>query len=138
MITAVDTSVILDILTDDPSWAEASQQALTQAAREGSLILCETVLAEIIPCLQGDEINELLDNWGLCFMPSSKAAAEDAGRMYARYLQRKGPAKRVIADFLVGAHALHHADRLLARDRGYFRDYFKQLTLIEPVFIPRK
>jgi predicted nucleic acid-binding protein len=38
----------------------------------------------------------------------------------------------VIADFLIGAHALVHADRLFARDPGHFRDYFKALSILDP------
>jgi len=48
------------------------------------------------------------------------------------YLSRSGRAKRVLPDFLIGAHALEHTQRLLARDRGYYRDYFKGLEVIDP------
>ncbi len=47
-------------------------------------------------------------------------------------LSRGGEAKRVVADFLIGAHALRSADRLLARDRGYLRDYFASLDVWDP------
>jgi len=55
-----------------------------------------------------------------------------AGEIFAHYLQMGGKAKRMIADFLIGAHAKTFADRLLARDRGYLRDYFDKLKLWEP------
>ena len=41
-------------------------------------------------------------------------------------------ARRPVADLLVGAHALLQADRLLTRDRGFYRDYFRGLKVIEP------
>jgi predicted nucleic acid-binding protein len=57
-----------------------------------------------------------------------------AGEMFGTYLRRRRKAdpRRLVPDFLIGAHARLLADRLLARDRGYYRDYFKGLALVEP------
>lgn len=132
MVTAVDTSVLLDVVTDDPRWADASEAALRRASREGSLVIGECVLAEITPALGAAAIAEFLDDWNLCFIPSSRASALLAGKLFGTHLARGGKGGRVVPDFLIGAHAQLHAERLLARDRGYLRDYFKKLTVWQP------
>ena len=134
MRTALDSSVILDVLTNDKIWADPSHKSLNEAISRGSLVIGECALAEIIPALASGDLEAFLADWGIQFVPSSRAAAIYAGGMYRAYLSRKGTAKRVLPDFLIGAHAMHHADRLLARDRGYYRDYFSGLQLIEPHF----
>lgn len=55
-----------------------------------------------------------------------------AGEYFARHLKRGGKQGRIVADFLIGAHAQMHADRLLARARGYLRDYFEDLLVLDP------
>ena len=72
----------------------------------------------------------MLRDLGIEFVPGSEAAAVLAGQHFARYLERGETTGRVVPDFLIGAHAQVHADRLLARDRGYLRDYFSKLTVI--------
>jgi predicted nucleic acid-binding protein len=69
---------------------------------------------------------------GVEFCPMDERAAALAGRMWNAYRSAGGKRERVIADFLIGAHAMVHADRLLTRDRGYFRAYFNGLALVEP------
>ncbi|MDF1569666.1 MAG: type II toxin-antitoxin system VapC family toxin [Spirochaetaceae bacterium] len=133
MITALDTSVILDVITDSPIFADSSERAIRQAGLEGKLVVCECAVAEILPALGTIEsVKELLSDWQIEFSPLSLESSLIAGEMYSRYLLRRGSAKRVLADFLIGAHASEHADRLLARDRGYYRDYFDNLLLWIP------
>lgn len=132
MRTVLDSSVILDVVTDDPVWADASEAALVEAMGKGALVVGECVLAEIAPALGEEDLGAFLDEWRITYAATGREAAIAAGRMYAAYLQRGGTAKRVLPDFLIGAHALENGARLLARDRGYYRDYFDGLTVIEP------
>jgi len=132
MRTALDTSVILDVITDDPDWGDASEAALLGAYRLGALVIGECVLAEIVPALKSNDLNAFLREWRIQYLPTSQSAAIRAGRMFECYLRRSNQQKRVLPDFLIGAHALEHCKRLLARDRGYYRDYFEGLDLTEP------
>jgi predicted nucleic acid-binding protein len=136
MRTAIDSSVVLDVLLADPRHAARSEAALRRCAAEGALIVGESVVAEIVPALgaRESEVGHLLREWGVEFVPSTEKSAALAGTMFGTYLARRrtaGP-RRVVPDFLIGAHAVLLADRLLARDRGYYRDYFKGLDLLEP------
>ena len=132
MITAVDSSVLLDVLCEDPKHARASEAALRAAMTRGSLIVCECVVAEIGPALADAEVADFLRDWRLEFVPSSLESARVAGSHFRRYLERAPRATRVLPDFLIGAHAAQFADCLLARDRGYLRDYFGGLRVIIP------
>ncbi len=132
MVTAIDTSVLLDVLLNDAQHAAASIAALRRAAAEGSLVISETALAEIVPALKPWEIPQFLADWKLTFLPSTQAVAVLAGGMFRSYLENGGKRGRVVPDFLIAAHAQQLCDRLLARDRGYYRSYFTHLTLWDP------
>ncbi|HEB31817.1 MAG TPA: PIN domain-containing protein [Spirochaetes bacterium] len=133
MITAVDSSVILDVLADSDNFTRSSEGALKTADSDGKLIICDCVLAEIYPSLNDEVLfREFLSDWKLEYIPSSKESALLAGKYFALYLSRGGSKKQTIPDFLIGAHAFSHAERLLARDRGYLRKYFTGLQVWDP------
>jgi len=131
MATAVDSSVLLDVLLADPVHAATSESALIKMA-PGGLIINEVVIAEIRPVLTNASVREVLADWQITFVPSSLESAILAGDMFQIYLERGGKRGRVVPDFLIAAHAQIHAQSLLARDRGYYRDYFSNLKIYDP------
>lgn len=133
MITAVDSSVLLDVLLNDPSFAVLSLAALEQCRNEGKVIICEAVIAEISPVFSGRrDIEEFLEDSAAVFTPISREASIESGQMFARYFKSGGKRGRVAADFLIGGHAKLQADRLLSRDNGFYRKHFDGLKVISP------
>jgi len=131
MITAVDTSTLLDVFTADARYLLGSQDALRKAMQEGRLILCEVVLAELRPCFKKrSALLDALEKLDVDFQPVSMQAALLAGEVWKRYRQSGGKREHLIPDFLVAAHAMDSADRLLTRDRGFYRRWFRGLKLI--------
>lgn len=126
MITALDSSVIIDVLIDDRKWKDPSLRALKQARAQGQLIVSSFVLAEITPVVGEKNMPDFLEDWELDHVGGTLQAALDAGKAFSQYLHRGGKRGRIIADFLIGAHARHHADRLLTRDAGFMKEYFKK------------
>lgn len=129
---AVDSSVLVDLLSDSPR-TDAAASAVRDALRQGPLVLCDIVLAEVCTSLHhGSDVLQVLEEAGLAYLPIEAKAALRAGEMQRRYRQRGGRRERTVPDFLVGAHALLQCDGLVTFDAGFFRDYFKGLKVIVP------
>ena len=154
MITAVDTNVLLDLLIPGAPHGDESEQALAEALGAGALVVSEPVYAELAGHFPDPgDLDRFLDHGGIRLLPSSADALHRAGRAWRDYRTRRPallvcaqcghaqdvrcgqcngpirPRQHVVADFMIGAHALVHADRLLTRDRGYYATYFPELVV---------
>lgn len=133
MITAVDTNVILDVLTGDRRHGPGSAAALRLASSGGALIACTAVWAEVVGAFADVRVvTSRLERLQIEHVADDRQVATTAGRVHRAYRISGGTRRRILPDFLIGAHALVHADRLLTRDRGFYRDRFDRLTVLDP------
>ena len=134
MITAIDTNIIIDILEPDPIFGPASKAALKRCFQDGSVIACEVVWAEVVTAY-GSRIKEAVDvmsRIGIEYSAMTLEATLEAAQRWSTFRKKNKVRDRIVADFLVGGHALALSDRLLTRDRGFYRDYFKPLKVKSP------
>lgn len=133
MITAIDTNVILDLLFPDPVFAEPSRRALLEAQELGAVSACDVVWAEVAAWFPDSRsAEEALEKLDIRFAALDPAVPLAAGPAFSAYRRAGGSRDRIVADFLIGAHALLRSDGLLTRDKGFYRTYFKKLKVIDP------
>lgn len=133
MITAVDTNVLLDVFTADARHGAASRDALRRCWAEGGLVACEVVWAEVSAAFpDGAAAAQALDALEVAYDPLDRATALAAGIAWRRYRSTGGTRRRILPDLLIGVHATTRAERLLTRDRGFYRLAFESLTILDP------
>ena len=133
MITAIDTNILLDILTGN-AHAQAALTALDKAATQGALTVCEIVYSELAAAFEGDQslLDSFLKDAGVQFQSSSPSTLAAAGAAWRTYRNQGGPRTRLLPDFLIGTHAQLLAHRLLTRDKDFYKTRFTTLTILSP------
>ena len=133
MITAIDTNVLLDILVPNEEFYKASSDALQDSAIAGSLVVSDIVYAELCIHFEGQrECDAFLDSNQIRVQALTREAHFLASRAWRTYRRQGGRRTRILADFLIGAHAQKQATRLLSRDRGFYHKLFPPLDLYDP------
>ena len=128
MISAVDTSVLLDVFLPDERHGPRSKEWLRDAYDRGAILVCDVVYAELVPAFEGrSKLDEALREINVTISPINTSIAFEAGLRWLRYRKAGGPRTRIISDFLIGAHATTLADAFITRDRGFYETYFPEL-----------
>jgi predicted nucleic acid-binding protein len=159
MITAVDTNIILDVLIPGEPFGESSKELLDHYLSKGKLILCEVVFAELAAMFPSEEeLTSFLADTKMSLAHSNEISLYMAGSRWAEYVRKSAKNRltcgkcghafeapcpqckafltkrlHVLADFLIGAHALVQADCILSRDLGVYRTYFSDLNVIDSI-----
>jgi hypothetical protein len=137
MRTAIDTNVISALWSGEPA-SQGMAALLGRAKNEGGLVICAPVYVELLayPKATRTFLEQFLAATHIVtdFM-LEEAVWQEAGAAYAAYAQRRrqskdGSSKRLLVDFLVGAHALLKADRLLTLDAPRYRVAFPKLVMM--------
>lgn len=130
--TFVDSSVLLDLFTDDPEWGDWSQAQLTRAAQRGALVVNAIVLAEVAPRFERVEVLRATLPSMAVIEEIPLAAAFLAGHAHTAYRQAGGKRQAILPDFLIGAHAAVTGRPLLTRDPRRVATYIPGAILISP------
>lgn len=132
-MTLIDTNVLLDLVTDDPRWADWSIAQLDAAELRGPVVINDVVYAELsVRFATIEALEAVLDEAGVVLEPMPRPALFLAGKVFQRYRAAGGARTGVLPDFFIGAHAAVAGLTLLSRDAGRYRTYFPKLDLVTP------
>ena len=129
--TLVDTNVLLDLVTDDPRWADWSARELERAALRGRLVINDVIYAELSVRFAGIEaLDDMVAAVGLSLEALPRPALFLAGKAFLDYRRRGGGRSGVLPDFFIGAHAAVAGLTLLTRDAGRYWGYFPSVEVM--------
>jgi predicted nucleic acid-binding protein len=138
MTTAVDTNVFIALWYKDDALNTLARSAMDAAMVRGNLVVSGPVFAELVASPRRTEafIDYFLKEAGVAVdWNIDEQMWRTAGRAFQSYASRRkrqgdpGP-RRILADFLIGAHALRRGYRLLTLDEGLYRSAFPRLAIV--------
>ncbi|MCJ8517945.1 putative nucleic acid-binding protein [Pseudorhizobium tarimense] len=132
-MTLVDTNVLLDLVTNDPVWADWAVAQLEAASLSGPLMINDIIYAELsVRYARIEDLDAFVEQAELVLAPLPRAALFLAGKVFTGYRRAGGSRTGVLPDFLIGAQAAVQNLPVLTRDVGRFRSYFPTVSLIAP------
>jgi predicted nucleic acid-binding protein len=137
MTTAVDTNVMIALWDKDSALSLAAQNALEAAFNRGTLVAAAPVFAELLAAPGRSEtfLGSFFEETGITVdWELPEQIWRSAGRAFQAYAERRRRqrdrgARRILADFLIGAHALTNGCRLLTLDDRLYRTAFPKLSI---------
>ncbi len=131
--TLVDANVLLDVLTEDPTWLQWSLDALASAAERGPLVINPMIYAEVsVRFSRVEDLEDALPPQDFRRAALPWEAAFLAGKAFLAYRRKGGVRSSPLPDFFIGAHAAVEGFNLLTRDAARYRTYFPSVQVTAP------
>ncbi len=129
----VDTNVLVDVLQKDPVWFDWSLEQMALRSTTDELCINPIVYAELAQRYNSrEQLDRVVATLQLGWLELDRDTLYLASQAFGIYRKRAGSKTNVLADFLIGAQALHHGFRLLTRDVSSYQTYFPGVVLISP------
>jgi predicted nucleic acid-binding protein len=128
----IDTNIILDVLTEDPLWADWSDKAITKHQSKG-LIVNSIIYSELCTGAESRaEVDEVIQSLNLSFEEIPRDALYLAAKAFLKYRRKRGTKISTLPDFFIGGHAEAIGVPIITRDTARYQSYFPNVTLICP------
>lgn len=132
-VTLADTSVLVDVIIDDPLWGDRSTHALAMRGMQGEVVINQIVYGELAPAFAAiEELESRLTRLTLLKVDLPWDASFLAGQAFRVYRRQGGTRDSLPPDLLIGAHAATAGFTVLTRDPRRIRTYFPTVEIIEP------
>ncbi len=129
----VDTNVLVDVLENDPEWADWSISQLRARSKIDRLAINPIIYSELSLTFSTVEaLDQTIADLGLILIEIPRPALFLAGKAFVRYRRSGGNKSNVLGDFFIGAHAAVSGYPVLTGDRGRYGSYFPSVMLITP------
>ena len=129
----VDTNVLVDILQNDPQWADWSIAQMRAQSSLHRLVINPIIYAEVSLSFSTIEaLDDVVGTLALELREIPRPALFLAAKAFAQYRRRGGSKLQVLPDFFIGAHAAVEGWPLLTRDARRFKTYFPTLEVLAP------
>jgi predicted nucleic acid-binding protein len=130
----VDTNILVDVLENDPDWADWSVAQLQAQSKVHRLVINPIIYSELsLTFSSAEELDEVLDGMKLPVLEMPKPALFLAGKAFLQYRRSGGAKNNVLGDFFIGAHAAVSDLPLLTRDTRRYKNYFPSVKLVTPM-----
>jgi predicted nucleic acid-binding protein len=129
----VDTNVLVDVLQNDPQWADWSIAQMRAQSSLHALVINPIIYAEVSLSFSTLEaLDDVMGTLALELREIPRPALFLAAKAFAQYRRRGGSKQQVLPDFFIGAHAAVEGWPLLTRDARRFNSYFPTLEVLAP------
>lgn len=129
----VDTNVLVDVLEDDPDWADWSVRQLRAQSQVHELLINPVIYAELSLTFDSvQSLDDAIEGIGIIVKELPRPALFLAGKAFVKYRRGGGSKGNVLADFFIGAHAAVLGCSILTRNARRYRGYFPSVSLLTP------